>query len=117
MTTITQTQIDAYAAVSGDHNPLHVDPEFAAGTPFGRTIAHGHLLLGLINLELERRWPDRWASEGRLRVKFVGPVFAGDEVEIDVDDDQLALRVGERICVVGSAALSDSASIQEVHHG
>ncbi len=42
---ITQSEIDAFADVSGDHHPLHVDPEYAAETPFGGTIAHG--VLGL----------------------------------------------------------------------
>jgi len=108
MTIVSQDLINIYAEVSGDRNPLHVDPEFAATTPFGRTIAHGQLLLGIIGRELAARWEPHWSAAGRLQVKFVAPVYAGDEVEVDVDDDgAVRLRVGERICVIGTARLEE----------
>ncbi len=44
---VTQDQIDAFAEATGDHQWIHVDPERAAQTPFGGTIAHGLLTLGL----------------------------------------------------------------------
>lgn len=40
---LSQEKIDRYAKASGDHNPLHTDPEFAAGTDFKGTIAHGKI--------------------------------------------------------------------------
>jgi acyl dehydratase len=46
--TITQAEVDTFADVTGDHNPIHLDPAFAAGTPFGGTIAHGYLTLSLV---------------------------------------------------------------------
>lgn len=46
--TVTQSEVDAFADLTGDHNPIHVDPDFARGTPFGGTIAHGYLTLSLI---------------------------------------------------------------------
>lgn len=42
---LRQADLDAWADLSGDHNPLHNDPAYAAGTAFGATIAHGHLVL------------------------------------------------------------------------
>jgi len=42
---VAQETIDRYADLSGDHNPLHVDPEYAARSPFGSTIAHGPIAL------------------------------------------------------------------------
>lgn len=48
--TITQQQIDAFAEVTGDHQWIHVDPEQAAGGPFGTTIAHGFLTLSLVSM-------------------------------------------------------------------
>jgi acyl dehydratase len=51
--TLSSSDIDAFAAVSGDHNPLHLDEAYASGTPFGGRIAHGVLGLavatGLLN--------------------------------------------------------------------
>ena len=46
---ITQPQLDLYCQASGDHNPLHWDAEFAAGTRFGGVIAHGMLTLAFIS--------------------------------------------------------------------
>ena len=46
--TVTQDEVDRFADLTGDHNPVHVDPDFAAATPFGGTIAHGYLTLSLV---------------------------------------------------------------------
>jgi acyl dehydratase len=46
--TLSQEQLHAYADAAGDHNPIHVDPDYARGTPFGGTIAHGMLVLAMI---------------------------------------------------------------------
>ena len=46
--TITQTRIDAFAAATDDYQWLHVDPERAADGPYGRTIAHGFLVLAIL---------------------------------------------------------------------
>ena len=45
---LTQADVSAYADVSGDHNPIHVDPVAAAESPFGRTVAHGYLTLSRV---------------------------------------------------------------------
>ena len=47
--TITETDIDAFAALTGDTNPVHLDSEYAATTPFKARIAHGMLSAGLIS--------------------------------------------------------------------
>ncbi len=78
--TITQTQIDAYAEASGDHNPIHVDPAFAAATPFAGTIAHGMLVLALIGEMMFGAFGERWLTSGRLKVRFKAPTRPGDAV-------------------------------------
>jgi 3-hydroxybutyryl-CoA dehydratase len=77
---ITQSQIDVYAAASGDHNPIHVDPAFAATTPFGGTIAHGMLVLALIGEMMHDAHGEAWRNSGRLKVRFKAPTRAGDTV-------------------------------------
>jgi 3-hydroxybutyryl-CoA dehydratase len=107
MTKIEQEQIDAYADVSGDRNPLHVDPAFAATTSFGTTIAHGHLLVGLIGRELEARYGEDWARFGRLDVKFIAPIRSGDEARVELGEDgAVTVLVGDRTCVLGTARLA-----------
>ncbi|MFT4011834.1 MAG: MaoC/PaaZ C-terminal domain-containing protein [Paracoccus sp. (in: a-proteobacteria)] len=70
----------AYAEITDDFNPIHVDPDFAAGTPMGRCIAHGMLSLNLI---WQVAWPalnDVGRRAAELEIRFVKPVFVGDTI-------------------------------------
>ena len=77
---ITQERIHNYADASGDHNPIHVDPEFARGTPFGGTIAHGMLVLSFISEMMTAAFGQAWLSSGTLEVRFRAPARPGDTV-------------------------------------
>ena len=77
---ITQGQLVQYAGASGDHNPLHLDEEFARGTPYGRTIAHGMLVLALVSELMTQSFGGAWLRGGRLKTRFRAPVFPGDTV-------------------------------------
>lgn len=78
--TITQERIDHYALASGDYNPIHLDPDFAAHTPFGGTVAHGMLLLAYLSVMLTRAFGERWLNSGSLKVKFRQPGTTGATV-------------------------------------
>jgi acyl dehydratase len=84
--TITQEQLHDYAAASGDHNPIHVDPAFAAATPFGGTIAHGMLVLALIAEMMHAAHGDEWTRSGRLKVRFKAPTRPGDTVTASAEE-------------------------------
>ena len=82
---VTQERIDAFAAASGDRQWIHVDPERAARSPLGGTVAHGFLLLSLVpyfnftNEVFSGRF--RMAvNYGLDRVRFPHPVRAGSRV-------------------------------------
>ncbi len=79
--TVTTTEIDAYAARSGDRNPLHVDPAFAAAGPFGTIVAHGPIGLQTV-FEALTRWlgAEQLPPGGLADVAFRGPVRAGDTI-------------------------------------
>lgn len=79
---VTQEQINAYAEASGDHNPLHVDPAFAAGTPLGGTIAHGMLVLAWLSALMTDAFGRDWAVGGALRIRFRAPARPGDELDL-----------------------------------
>lgn len=76
--TLTQEKINRYAAVSGDHNPLHTDEQYAATTPFGGAIAHGMLVLAYISEMLTAAFGERWLTSGRLKIRFRAPARPGD---------------------------------------
>ncbi len=77
---VTQAQINRYAEVSGDHNPVHLDAEFASRSAFGRIVVHGMLVLGFISEMLTKEFGKDWLDSGRLKVRFRAPVYPGDQV-------------------------------------
>jgi acyl dehydratase len=78
---MTQARVDAFADVTDDHNFIHVDPERAAATPFGGTIAHGFLTLSLLapvtQQLLEVTDANVHVNYGLDRVRFPSPVAVG----------------------------------------
>ena len=76
--TISLQRIADYAEASGDLNPLHLDPEFAASTQFGGIISHGMLTLALLAEMLTGTFGEDWLRSGRLRVRFKGAAYPGD---------------------------------------
>ncbi|MGQ9572442.1 MAG: MaoC family dehydratase [Dehalococcoidia bacterium] len=80
--TLSQEKIDRYARASGDFNPIHVDPVFAAQTPFGGTIAHGMLLLAYLSGMLTAAFGRTWLCGGRLKARFRGAARPGDVVTV-----------------------------------
>jgi len=78
---ITQDRLQAYAQASGDINPLHLDPGFAATTQFGGIIAHGMLTLAFIAQMMVAAFGRSWLESGTMRIRFKGAAYLGDEVE------------------------------------
>jgi 3-hydroxybutyryl-CoA dehydratase len=78
--TIEQSDIQAFADVTGDHNPVHVDESFAQTTRFGRRIAHGMLTASLISSVLANKLPGEGSIYLGQTLQFVAPVFPGDEI-------------------------------------
>jgi 3-hydroxybutyryl-CoA dehydratase len=78
--TVTEAAIRAYAELTDDFNPIHLDGDFAAKTPMGRPIAHGTMSLGLIWQCLGLNFPADALATTALDVRFVKPVYIGDEL-------------------------------------
>ncbi|HCV27973.1 MAG TPA: MaoC family dehydratase [Dehalococcoidia bacterium] len=105
--TITQDQVEAYADAAGDHNPIHLDAEFAAKTPFGRRIAHGMLTLAMVSEMLTSAYPVNWASGGQLKVRFRAPVFPGEAVRVSGEVLKVAESDGVRTVEITLAVKKD----------
>lgn len=78
--TITDDDIRAFADLTGDHNPVHLDDQFAETTRFGRRIAHGMLSAGLISSVLANKLPGQGTVYLSQTLNFVAPVYPGDTV-------------------------------------
>jgi acyl dehydratase len=77
--TVTQDQINAYAEASGDHNPIHVDPDFARSVGLPGTIAHGLLDLGILT-EAVARWAGGFEHVASIACRFSKPLLPGETI-------------------------------------
>ena len=75
---ITSTVVEAFADVSNDHNPLHLDDAFAKTTQYGQRIAHGMISAGLISAVHGTTLPGMGTIYMTQSLKFRRPVFLGD---------------------------------------
>ncbi len=78
--TFYQDDVNRYADAAGDHNPIHVDPNFAAGSQFGGRIAHGMMIAASISEMMAQAFGQDWHKSGRMKIRFRAPVFPGETV-------------------------------------
>jgi len=109
--TITETDIDAFAALTGDTNPVHLDSEYAATTPFRARIAHGMLSAGLISTVLGTQLPGPGCIYLEQQIKFKAPVFIGDTLVATVTVEDINQRRGrvslKTQCFVNTKLVAD----------
>jgi acyl dehydratase len=83
---ITQDMVDAFADATGDHQWIHVDPERAAQSPFGGTIAHGYFTLSLAGRFLQEMLSVQGFAAGinygLEKVRFPAPMPTGDSLRM-----------------------------------
>ena len=73
----SQDQVRAFAEISGDYNPLHLDEEYAATTPFGRRIIHGFLSASVFSRILGLEFPGEGTIILRQSLTFRAPLYVG----------------------------------------
>lgn len=84
-TTITDEMIRLFADLTGDTNPVHLDEAYAAGTRFGRRIAHGMIAAGLISATLANDLPGPGTVYLSQTLQFKAPVYPGDTITTTVE--------------------------------
>ena len=120
--TVDERAIALFAEVTGDNNPVHLDAECAATTPFKERIAHGMLSAGYISAVIGTKLPGPGAIYISQQLALRRPVKIGDEVTaratitaIDADKARVTL---ETVCLVGGkAVLSGEALIMVPRKG
>ena len=116
--TITEDDILLFALVSGDHNPIHLDAEYAEKTLFGKRIAHGFLIGSLISAVLGNDMPGPGSIYLGQTLKFLAPIHIGDTVTVTVK--VVAIREDKRIITLhtnctnqqGTLVLSGEATVK-----
>ena len=107
---ITQDMINHYADAAEDHNPLHIDPEYAKTTRFGGAIAHGMLSVAFIQELMVRTFGKDWLESGKIEVNFMAPVRPGEAITTEAKvmrtapakdaEDNLQVRI-QVLCLNG----------------
>ena len=119
---VTEADIAAFAAVSGDTNPLHLDEAYAAKTPFKGRIAHGMLGASYLSAVLGTELPGPGSVYLSQSLRFRRPIRIGDVVTarvsvaaIDTDKARVTL---ETVCLVdGKAAIEGEAVVMVERRG
>ena len=83
--TLTADDVETYARLTGDRNPLHFDAAFAAGTRAGRLIVHGGLTAGLFNALVAMELPGPGSVFLHQEWDYPAPAFVGDTVTAEAE--------------------------------
>lgn len=83
--TVTSEDVELFARITGDRNPLHFDPAFASSTRFGRLVAQGGLTAGLFNALVAMRLPGPGSVFLHQEWDYPAPVFIGDTVTAEAE--------------------------------
>ncbi|MEH6627689.1 MAG: MaoC family dehydratase [Motiliproteus sp.] len=90
--TVSESDVYTFAGITGDNNPVHINAEFAATTPFKQRIVHGMFSAGLISTVLGTKLPGPGAIYVDQSIKFKAPVFFGDTVTATATIEEIDIR-------------------------
>ncbi len=83
--TLTAKDLILFAAASGDYNPIHLDEDYAATTPFKQCIAHGAWTASLISAAIAMRMPGPGTVYFGQNFKFLRPAYVGDILTVSLE--------------------------------
>ena len=113
---ITDRDIEQFAEISTDHNPVHLDDEYARDTIFEGRIAHGRLTAGLVSAVIGEQLPGHGTIYMSQNLKFLAPVRPGDLVHaevkvVDIVIDKRRVKLECRCEVNGKNVLVGEATV------
>ena len=113
----TEADVKAFAALSEDDNPLHLDPEYATGTSFKKPVVHGVLLLGMFSRIFGNEYPGRGSIYLSQTAEFLRPAYLNQRItaKVSLQHYDAGKRTGEfqTICLneAGKKILSGKAEV------
>lgn len=108
--TVTARDVDLYADITGDRNPLHFDPEFAARTRFGRLVAQGGITAGMLNalVAMDLPGPGVFMSQS---LRYLAPTYLGDTLTAEVEVLVLALKPDKPVCQIKTTITNQDGTV------
>ncbi len=107
--TFTEEDVIAFASASGDHNPVHLDENYAAQSIFKRRISHGMLVAGLISAVLGTRLPGPGTIYLGQELRFKAPVYLGDTITAMVEI--VHIREGKPILTLDTTCTNQEGTV------
>lgn len=106
---LSQDDFNLFAVVSGDNNPIHVDPDFSARTRFGRTVSHGMLLYTVLWGMIRNRYPG--ARQTGQTLMFPNPAYADEPLRFEIAET--TTQDGRRRLTTTVSRVADGARVLE----
>ena len=94
--TVTARDVELYAEITGDRNPLHFDADFAARTRFGRMVAQGGITAGMLNALVAMDLPGPGTVFMSQSLRYLAPTYLGDTLTAEVE--VLTLKPDKPVC-------------------
>lgn len=94
--TVLARDVELYAEITGDRNPLHFDAAFAAKTRFGRLVAQGGIAAGMLNALVAMDLPGPGTVFMSQSLKYLAPTYLGDTLTAEVE--VLSLKADKPVC-------------------
>jgi acyl dehydratase len=94
--TVTARDVELYAEITGDRNPLHFDGDFAARTRFGRLVAQGGITSGMLNALVAMDLPGPGTVFMSQSLRYLAPTYLGDTLTAEVE--VLAVKPDKPVC-------------------
>lgn len=94
--TVTAREVELYAQITGDRNPLHFDPDFAARTRFGNLVAQGGIAAGMLNALVAMDLPGAGTVFMSQSLTYLAPTYLGDTLTAELE--VLSLKPDKPVC-------------------
>jgi acyl dehydratase len=102
--TILARDVELYAQITGDRNPLHFDQDFAARTRFGRLVAQGGIASGMLNALVAMDLPGAGTVFMSQSLKYLAPTYLGDTLTAEIE--VLSLKPDKPVCQLRAAIVN-----------
>lgn len=88
----TIEDVEMFASLTGDYNPIHFDPEYASHTIFKKPIVHGPLVLTIITTLFAKKLPGPGSVYLSHDIKYINPVYISDEITVTLEVIEITER-------------------------
>jgi acyl dehydratase len=107
--TVSARDVELYAEITGDRNPLHFDPAFAAGTRFGRLVAQGGITSGMLNALVAMDLPGPGTVFMSQTLKYLAPTYLGDTLTAEVE--VLSVKPDKPVCQLKATVTNQDGTV------